>query len=66
YGALDTQRVLPEGSPDDVRALVAQRLSELAPGGGFILGPAMKIQHDVPMANLLALIDACQNQQSSL
>ncbi len=66
YGALDTQRVLPDGSPDDVRALVAQRISELAPGGGFILGPAMKIQHDVPMANLLALIDACQNQQPSL
>lgn len=64
YGALDTQRVLPEGSPDDVRALVAQRINELAPGGGFILGPAMKIQHDVPMTNLLALIDACQNQPS--
>jgi len=64
YGALDTQRVLPEGSPEDVRDLVAQRLTQLAPGGGFILGPAMKIQHDVPRENLLALIDACTKQST--
>ena len=63
YGGLDTQRVLPDGSPEDVRALVAQRVQELGRGGGFILGPAMKIQHDVPLANLLALIDACQHQE---
>lgn len=62
YGGLDTQRVLPDGSPEDVRALVARRLRELSPGGGFILGPAMKLQHDVPPENLLALLDVCQNQ----
>ena len=62
YGGLETQRVLPDGSPEEVRALVARRLRELSPGGGFILGPAMKLQHDVPRENLLALIDACSDQ----
>jgi uroporphyrinogen decarboxylase len=62
YGGLETQRVLPDGSPEEVRALIARRIRELSPGGGFILGPAMKLQHDVPPENLLALIDACQNQ----
>jgi len=55
---------LPDGSPEEVRALIARRLRELSPGGGFILGPAMKLQHDVPRENLLALIDACQNQDA--
>ena len=66
YGVLDTQPVLPEGPPEDVRILVDRRLCERAPSGGFILGPAMEIQHDVPLEDLLTLIDPCQEQQSSL
>jgi len=66
YGGLDTQRVLPDGTPGDVRALIAERIRELSPGGGFILGPAMKIQHDVPWENVLALLEACREQPASL
>jgi uroporphyrinogen decarboxylase len=59
-GAIDTQRVLPEGSVDDVRAEVRRRISELGPGGGYILSSVHSILVDVPPQNVLAMADAAR------
>jgi uroporphyrinogen decarboxylase len=58
WGGIDTQRVLPMGSPDDVRAEVQQRIRDLAPGGGFVLTSVHNIQEDVPPENIVAMVDA--------
>jgi hypothetical protein len=42
---------------DDVRAEVAARKRDLGQDGGLILAPSNVVQHDVPLANLLALYD---------
>lgn len=55
WGAIDTQHVLPYGTPDDVRAEVRRRINDLAPGGGFIVGPIHNVQDDVPPENLVAM-----------
>ena len=55
WGAIDTQRVLCQGTPDDVRAEVARRIEELGQGGGYVLGAVHNIQPDVPMENILAM-----------
>jgi uroporphyrinogen decarboxylase len=55
WGAIDTQHVLPYGTPDDVRAEVRRRINDLAPGGGFIVGPVHNVQDDVPPENLVAM-----------
>ena len=55
WGAIDTQRVLPYGSVEDVRAEVERRIEELGLGGGYVLGAVHNIQPDVPMENLLAM-----------
>jgi uroporphyrinogen decarboxylase len=56
-GAIDTQRVLPHGTPDDVRAEVRRRIRDLAPGGGYIVASVHCIQPDVPPENIVAMCD---------
>ncbi|MDI7275221.1 MAG: uroporphyrinogen decarboxylase family protein [Anaerolineae bacterium] len=58
WGGIDTQQVLPYGSPADVQAEVRRRIRDLAPGGGVVLAPVHNIQPDVPPENILAMADA--------
>ena len=55
WGGIDTQQVLPRGTPDDVRREVRRRLRDLAPGGGYVLCPVHNIQREVPPENIEAL-----------
>jgi len=56
-GGIDTQWVLPRGTPEDVRVEVRRRIKDLAPGGGFVAAAVHCIQPDVPLPNLYALFD---------
>ena len=56
-GAIDTGRVLPRGTTEDVRREVRQRIADLGPGGGYILSSVHCIQSDVPIDNVLAMFD---------
>jgi uroporphyrinogen decarboxylase len=58
WGGVDTQRVLPYGTPADVEAEVRRRIRDLAPGGGYVLAAVHNIQPDVPPENILAMADA--------
>ncbi len=57
WGGVDTQRVLPFGSPDDVRAEVRRRIDDLAPGGGYVLAAVHNIQPEVPTENVCAMLE---------
>jgi uroporphyrinogen-III decarboxylase len=57
-GGVDTQRVLPFGTPDEVYDHVVDRVRVLAPGGGFIWAGVHNIQSTVPPENILAAIEA--------
>lgn len=61
HGGLSTQRVLPFGTPDDVRG-ETEKLITLGEEGGFILSPAHAVEGDVPLENMLAFIEAAQAQ----
>jgi uroporphyrinogen decarboxylase len=61
YGGVSTQRTLPFGSAADVRSEVG-RLLELGREGGYILSPAHDVEGDVPLENMLVVIDAVQSQ----
>jgi uroporphyrinogen decarboxylase len=61
HGGLSTQRTLPFGTPDDVRA-ATRRLLELGRDGGLIFATAHDVEGDVPLENMLAAIDAVQRQ----
>ena len=56
-GAVDSQHVLPHGTPEDVRREVRRRIADLGPGGGYICASVHCLQPDVPVENVLALFD---------
>jgi uroporphyrinogen decarboxylase len=57
-GAVDTQGVLPNGTPAEVRADVQRNMEALAPGGGYVFNTVHNIQADVPPENIVALWEA--------
>lgn len=57
-GGVDTQHVLPIGTPEDVRDEVKRRIDDFAPGGGFVFTTVHNIQADVPTENILAMREA--------
>lgn len=59
-GGVDTQRVLPYGTPEEVRDEVRRRIDDLAPGGGFVFNTVHNIQADVPPQNLAAMLETLE------
>ena len=57
-GGIDTQEILPKGSPQQVREEVRRNIDTLAPGGGFVFNTIHNIQADVPPENIVAMYDA--------
>jgi uroporphyrinogen decarboxylase len=56
-GGVDTQRVLPYGSPDQVRDEVRRQLDVLMPGGGYVFNTVHNILHEVPAENIVAMYE---------
>jgi uroporphyrinogen decarboxylase len=62
YGGISVQKTLPYGRPDDVRREVRRLLKEVGAGGGYIAAPSHSIPKDVPVENILAMLEVLQNQ----
>jgi uroporphyrinogen decarboxylase len=56
WGGISTQRTMPYGTPGDVRREV-RKMRDLGRNGGYILSPSHALEGDVPLDNLLALIE---------
>jgi uroporphyrinogen decarboxylase len=57
-GGIDTQHILPRGTPQKVGDEVKRRIEDLAPGGGFVFNTVHNIQNDVPPENIVAMYEA--------
>ncbi len=57
-GGVDTHRVMPFATPEQVREDVRRRLKIFAPGGGYVFAAIHNILGDVPPENILAAVDA--------
>ncbi len=62
YGGISIQKTLPYGTVDDVKRTARKMMKEIGKEGGYILSPAHAVPKDVPLENLLALIETVQNQ----
>ncbi|RLE11667.1 uroporphyrinogen-III decarboxylase [Candidatus Aerophobetes bacterium] len=60
WGGIDTQEILPYGTPQEVKDEVKRRIDDLAPGGGFVLTSVHNIQADVPPENIMAMWETLQ------
>jgi uroporphyrinogen decarboxylase len=56
-GGIDTQQLLPLGTPEEVYAETQRYIKHLSPGG-YILYPSQAFESDVPVKNILALYRA--------
>lgn len=57
-GGVDTQDVLPHGTPEEVKTDVRRNIEALAAGGGFVFNTVHNIQADVPPENVIAMWEA--------
>jgi uroporphyrinogen-III decarboxylase len=65
-GGVDTQEILPFGTPDQVRRQVAERVKIFSPrslfaqanSGGFVFSTVHNIQCNTPVENILAMFEA--------
>jgi len=57
-GGVDTQRVLPFGTPEEIGAHVKQNIEIFGQGGGFIFNTIHNLQAAIPTENIMALFDA--------
>ena len=64
-GGVDTQQVLPYGTPAEVRDQVLRRCEIFARDGGFVFNAVHNVQARTPVENLVAMIEAVQSLHSS-
>ncbi len=57
-GGVDTQRILPFGTPEQVREQVLERCEIFSKGGGYIFNSIHIVQCGTPVENIVAMIDA--------
>lgn len=62
YGGMSIQKIMPFGSPDEVQSEARRLLEVLGRGGGYILAPSHDMPGDIPVENIVALIETVQNQ----
>jgi hypothetical protein len=57
-GGVDTQQVLPFGTPAEVREQVLRRCEVFAEGGGYVFNTIHNIQAGTPVRNIVAMFEA--------
>ena len=57
-GGVDTQRVLPFGTPQEIRDQVLERCEIFSQNGGFVFNAIHNVQAGTPVANIAAMITA--------
>lgn len=62
WGGISTQKLLPYGTPDEVRAEAKRMIAEVGKDGGLILAPAHGIPGDAKPENVMALIEVVNGQ----
>ena len=63
WGGISTQQTLPYGTPDEVKDEARRVRDMMSSGGGYIFAPAQSIQGDVPVANVVALLEVAREGQ---
>jgi uroporphyrinogen decarboxylase len=66
WGGISTQQTLPFSAPEEVKMEVRRVRDEMSRGGGYILAPAQHVQRDVPLENLMALLEVARETCGNL
>lgn len=63
-GGVDTQKTLPFGTPEEVRAQVLERCEVFSRNSGFVFDAIHNVQARTPVENIAAMIDAVKEFNS--
>jgi uroporphyrinogen decarboxylase len=58
YGGMSIQKILPFGTPQQVRDEAHRLMDEIGRGGGFIIAPSHDMPGDIPLENMVAFAEA--------
>lgn len=61
FGGVSVQSLLPRGAPQQIRDEVRRLRDAVGRGGGFILAPSHDMPGDIPLENMVALVEAVQS-----
>jgi uroporphyrinogen decarboxylase len=61
WGGINTQRLLPYGTPAEVTAETRRVIDILGRGGGYVVNSVHNIQPGVPPENIVAMFDEARN-----
>jgi len=59
-GCMGTQSTMPWGKPQEVRARVKEVIDKYGRDGGLFISPTHVLEPEVPIANIEAMCEACQ------
>jgi len=62
WGGISTQRLLPFATPEEVKRVTKKTIEIMGKNGGYIVAPTHSLPADIPAENVVALIEAIQNQ----
>ena len=57
HGAIDTQQVLPNSTPEQIVGVVEETVDVLGKGGGYFFSPSHRIQQDTATETIVAMYD---------
>jgi uroporphyrinogen decarboxylase len=66
WGGISTQRLLPFGTPEMVKNETIRIMKIVGKGGGYVAAPTHYLPGDVPVENVLAMVDVFKNQDRYL
>ena len=58
WGGVDIQKIVPFGTPNEVKREVKRVINDLGENGGYLLGPSHDIQANTPPQNVIAVYEA--------
>ena len=62
WGAIGTQTTMPFGTPAEIKRVVRELINTVGRGGGLFLAPTHTLEPDVPWENVMAFVEAVQEQ----
>ena len=60
-GGMSVQRLLPFGTPQEIRDEACRLMEHVGRGGGFIIAPSHDMPGDIPIENMVAFIETVRN-----
>jgi uroporphyrinogen decarboxylase len=64
WGGINTQN-LPFLRPAEVAAMTRETIWTLGAGGGHIIGPSQEIMKDVPLQNIIAMVETIISERAA-